>query len=461
MKPNILIIDDEVEFLTCATDIVSSWNFEVDTAQTGYEALQRVSLYTYQLIILDVIMPLINGIETLKRIRKLDREVPVVVITGDARIETAVNAMKNGAYDYISKPVDWNKLNIIIKNGLALRSLKKEVSKLKGKLKNKYENTNIIGNSVKMRQVYKSLDRVIDSDVTVVIRGESGTGKELLARAIHFNGHRKDGSFVAVNCAAIPESLLESELFGHEKGSFTGAYSKRLGKFEQAHKGTLFLDEIGEMSKLTQVKILRVLQEKHIERIGSSGSVEVDVRVISATNRNLEEMVAKGEFREDLYYRITVYPIELPALRERREDLPKLIAYFLDKLNKKMKRKIKGVSNQTLDHLMKYNWPGNVRELENVIQRAMLNGNGDILKPEHFPITITTNELDDNGNGFKIDFQKAISLAQDIPSWEEVECEICRLALKLTNRNISEAAIKLGIGRTTLYRKLKKYNLSV
>ena len=283
----------------------------------------------------------------------------------------------------------------------------------------------------------------------------------MLARAIHFNGNRKDRSFVAVNCAAIPESLLESELFGHEKGSFTGAYSKRLGKFEQAHRGTLFLDEIGEMSKMTQAKILRVLQEKHIERIGSSESVEVDVRVISATNRNLEEMVTKGEFREDLYYRITVYPIELPALRARREDIPQLIAYFLDKLNKKMKRKINSVSDQTLDHLMKYNWPGNVRELENVIQRAMLNGNGDILKPEHFPITITTHELDDSGNGFKIDFQKAVSLAQDIPSWEEVECEICRLALKLTNRNISEAAIKLGIGRTTLYRKLKKYNLSI
>ncbi len=461
MKPNILIIDDEVEFLTCAKDIVSSWNFEVDTAQTGYEALQRVSLYTYQLIILDIIMPLINGIETLKRIRKLDREVPVVVITADGRIETAVSAMKNGAYDYISKPVDWNKLKIIIKNGLALRSLKKEVSKLKGQLKNKYENANIIGTSAKMRQVYKSLDRVIDSDVTVIIRGESGTGKELLARAIHFNGNRNNRSFVAVNCAAIPESLLESELFGHEKGSFTGAYSKRLGKFEQAHRGTLFLDEIGEMSKMTQAKILRVLQEKHIERIGSSESVEVDVRVISATNRNLEEMVKKGEFREDLYYRITVYPIELPALRERREDIPQLIAYFLDKLNKKMKRKINSVSDQTLDHLMKYNWPGNVRELENVIQRAMLNGNGDILKPEHFPITITTHELDDSGNGFKIDFQKAVSLAQDIPSWEEVECEICRLALKLTNRNISEAALKLGIGRTTLYRKLKKYNLSI
>lgn len=459
-KPNILVVDDEDDFLTCAKDLVAAWNFEVDTAQTGYEALQRISLYQYDLVILDVIMPLISGIETLRRIRKIDRDVPIVVLTGDGRIETAVEAMRGGAHDYISKPVDWNKLQVVVKNAIAMRSLKREVSRLKNQLSAKYEHANIIGSCVKMREVYLAIDRVVDSDVTLIIRGESGTGKELLARAVHFNGNRKDSPFVAVNCAAIPESLLESELFGHEKGSFTGAITQRLGKFEQAHKGTLFLDEIGEMTPMTQAKILRALQEKRIERIGGSSSIPIDVRVISATNKNLETMVETGEFREDLYYRISVYPIILPPLRERREDIPQLIGFFTDKLNKKMKRKIKTVSDDALEYVMRYNWPGNVRELENVMERAMLNCNSDTLRPEHFPITITAHELRDSSNGFKIDFQKAISLAQDVPSWEEVECEICRLALKLTNKNISEAATRLGIGRTTLYRKLKKYNLS-
>ena len=461
LKPNILVVDDEEEFLECVQDILAKWGFDVDTASTGYEGLQRMSLYHYDLVLLDIIMPLINGLETLKRVRKLDRNLPVVVLTADGSVDTAVNAMKTGAYDYITKPVDWNKLKIIVKNAMTVRSLRKEVSKLTNQLKSKYEHADIIGSSSKMRDVYQALDRIIDSDVTVIIRGESGTGKELLARAAHFNGHRKDMPFVAVNCAAIPESLLESELFGHEKGSFTGAISKRLGKFEQAHRGTLFLDEIGEMSKPTQAKILRVLQEKRIERIGSNNSVDVDVRVISATNKVLEEEIKKGGFREDLFYRISVYPIHLPPLRERKDDVPQLVAFFLNKFNKKMKRKIKTITDRALEHLMNYSWPGNVRELENVLERSMLNCGGDMLLPEHLPITVTAHEINALTNSFRIDFHKAIALAREVPAWEDVEKEVCRLALKLTNRNISEAAIRLGIGRTTLYRKLKKYNLLV
>ena len=461
LKPNILVVDDEEEFLECVQDILAKWGFDVDTASTGYEGLQRMSLYHYDLVLLDIIMPLINGLETLKRVRKLDRNLPVVVLTADGSVDTAVNAMKTGAYDYITKPVDWNKLKIIVKNAMTIRSLRKEVSKLTNQLKSKYEHADIIGSSSKMRDVYQALDRIIDSDVTVIIRGESGTGKELLARAAHFNGHRKDMPFVAVNCAAIPESLLESELFGHEKGSFTGAISKRLGKFEQAHRGTLFLDEIGEMSKPTQAKILRVLQEKRIERIGSNNSVDVDVRVISATNKVLEEEIKKGGFREDLFYRISVYPIHLPPLRERKDDVPQLVAFFLNKFNKKMKRKIKTITDRALEHLMNYSWPGNVRELENVLERSMLNCGGDMLLPEHLPITVTAHEINALTNSFRIDFHKAIALAREVPAWEDVEKEVCRLALKLTNRNISEAAIRLGIGRTTLYRKLKKYNLFV
>ncbi len=461
VRPNILVIDDEEEFLECVRDIFGKWGYEIDTAITGYEGLQRMSLYHYDLILLDVIMPLINGIETLKRIRKTDRNVAVIVLTADGRVDTAVQAMKSGAYDYVTKPVDWNKLKVILKNAMTIRSLRKKVDRLQNQLRNKYENANIIGSGPKMREVYQSLDRVIDSNVTVIIRGESGTGKELLARAIHFNGHRKEMPFVAVNCAAIPETLLESELFGHEKGSFTGAIFKRVGKFEQAHRGTIFLDEIGEMSKPTQAKILRALQEKRIERVGGNTNIDVDVRVLSATNKNLEDEIKKGNFREDLYYRLSVYPVQLPPLRERREDIPQLVAFFLDKFNKRMRRKVKSVSDRALEHLMNYNWPGNVRELENILERSMLNCAGEMLLPEHLPIIVSAYEINSLADNFHIDFQKAIALARNVPAWDDVEKEVCRLALKLTNRNISEAAVRLGIGRTTLYRKLKKYDLFI
>jgi len=459
IRPTILVIDDEEDFLANVRGILERCGYEVDTAVTGYEGLQRISLYRYDLVLLDIIMPLINGLETLKRLKKIDRQLPVIVLTGDGRIDTAVEAMKDGAYDYVTKPINWEKLKVIIKNALTIRTLTKEVSRLKNQLRTKYGYQNIIGHSAPMLEIYKALDRIIDSDVTVVIQGESGTGKELLARAIHFNGPRRDRPFIAVNCAAIPESLLESELFGHEKGSFTGAIAKRIGKFEQAHKGTIFLDEIGEMSKATQSKILRVLQEKRFERVGGTQPVSVDVRVISATNKNLEEEVRNGNFREDLFYRISVYPITLPPLRERKDDIPELVGYFLEKFNKKLRRKVKSVSDRALEHLINYHWPGNVRELENVMERSILNCSGNTLLPEHLPITLVAYDKRSYGDSMRVDFHRAIALARDIPSWEEVEREICRLALKLSNSNISAAASRLGIGRTTLYRKLKKYNL--
>lgn len=459
IRPTILVIDDEEDFLANVSGILERCGYEVDTAVTGYEGLQRISLYHYDLVLLDIIMPLINGLETLKRLKKIDRQLPVIVLTGDGRIDTAVEAMKDGAYDYVTKPINWEKLKVIIKNALTIRTLTKEVSRLKNQLRTKYGYQNIIGHSAPMLEIYKALDRIIDSDVTVVIQGESGTGKELLARAIHFNGSRRDRPFIAVNCAAIPESLLESELFGHEKGSFTGAIAKRIGKFEQAHKGTIFLDEIGEMSKATQSKILRVLQEKRFERVGGTQPVSVDVRVISATNKNLEEEVRNGNFREDLFYRISVYPITLPPLRERKADIPELVGYFLEKFNKKLRRKVKSVSDRALEHLINYHWPGNVRELENVMERSILNCSGNTLLPEHLPITLVAYDKRSYGDSMRVDFHRAIALARDIPSWEEVEREICRLALKLSNSNISVAASRLGIGRTTLYRKLKKYNL--
>ena len=304
---SILAVDDETDFVDTLSSILTKHEYSVDTSCSGYEALQMLSLRPYDLVLLDLTMPLISGIDTLKRIQKIDPGLPVIILTGDSRVGTVVDAMKLGAYDFFPKPLDWEKLEIAIKNALITKELRGEVSRLKGQLKSKYSFEQIIGNSKSMQDVFRSLERVVETNVTVSIRGESGTGKELLARSIHFNGLRKKGAFVAVNCAAIPESLLESELFGHEKGAFTGAIARRAGKFEQADGGTLFLDEIGDMPHSTQVKILRVLQERQFQRVGGTETVEVDVRVISATNKNLEEEMKKGNFREDLYYRINVF----------------------------------------------------------------------------------------------------------------------------------------------------------
>jgi transcriptional regulator with PAS, ATPase and Fis domain len=295
----------------------------------------------------------------------------------------------------------------------------------------------------------------------VSIRGESGTGKELLARALHFSSARREKPFIAVNCAAIPDGLLESELFGHERGAFTGAVSRRLGKFEQANGGTLFLDEIGDMPSSTQVKILRVLQERTFQRVGGAENVEVDVRVLSATNKNLEEEMKKGNFREDLYYRISVYPISIPPLRQRLDDIPALAAFFMDKFNREYKRKIKAITPRTMDYLMNYEWPGNVRELENVLERSFLNTSEGILQPEHLPITITSFKQDLRSSDTYIDLKKVVTLTQQITPLKELEKAILLQALRLTNYNMSNAATELGIGRTTLYRKLQKYRINL
>jgi len=387
---SILAVDDEADFIDALSSILTKHEYSVDTSCSGYEALQMLSIRPYDLVLLDLTMPLISGIDTLKRIQRIDPGLPVIILTGDSRVGTVVDAMKLGAYDFFPKPLDWERLEIAIKNALVTKELRGEVSRLQGQLKSKYSFKQIIGNSKSMQDVFRSLERVVEANVTVSIRGESGTGKELLARSIHFNGLRKQKSFVAVNCAAIPESLLESELFGHEKGAFTGAIARRAGKFEQADGGTLFLDEIGDMPHSTQVKILRVLQERQFQRVGGTETVEVDVRVISATNKNLEEEMKKGNFREDLYYRINVYPIFVPPLRKRREDIPALAAFFLGKYNKEYRRKVKAILPQTLDYLMNYEWPGNVRELENILERSFLHASDGVLAAEHLPITITS-----------------------------------------------------------------------
>lgn len=462
---SILAVDDETDFTDTLSSILTKQEYSVDTSCSGYEALQMLSIRPYDLVLLDLTMPLISGIDTLKRIQKIDPGLPVIILTGDSRVGTVVDAMKLGAYDFFSKPLDWEKLEIAIKNALITKELRGEVFRLKGQLKSqlksKYSFERIIGNSKTMQEVFRSLERVIETNVTVSIQGESGTGKELLARSIHFNGRRKQKPFVAVNCAAIPESLLESEFFGHEKGAFTGAIARRVGKFEQADGGTIFLDEIGDMPYSTQVKILRVLQERRFQRVGGTETVEVDVRVISATNKNLEEEMKQGNFREDLYYRINVYPIFVPPLRRRREDIPALAAFFLEKFNKEYHRKIKAILPQTLDYLMNYEWPGNVRELENILERSFLHASDGVLAAEHLPITITSLKEDWHQDDSFIDLKKVVSLTKQITPMKDLEKEVLQQALKLTNYNMSSAALELGIGRTTLYRKIEKYGITL
>jgi two-component system response regulator AtoC len=458
---SILAVDDEVEFVQTLKGILQNHGFKADTSCSGYEALQMLSINEYDLVILDLAMPLISGLETLKRIKKIDAGLPVIILSGNSSVGSVVEAMKYGAYDYFTKPIEWDKFEISVNNALVTKSLRSEVSRLSGQLRERYSFDQLVGQSKKMQEVFSMVERVVDTSVTVSLRGESGTGKELIARAIHFNGHRKNKPFVAVNCAAIPDNLLESELFGHEKGAFTGAVNRRIGKFEQAHGGTLFLDEIGEMAPATQVKILRVLQERKFQRVGGNETVEVDVRVISATNKNLEEEMQRGNFREDLYYRITVYPIFVPPLRKRREDIPALAAFFLEKYNRDNRRKIKTVLPRTLEYLMNYDWPGNVRELENMLERSFLNTTDGVLRPEHLPITITSFKDDLNLSDTFIDLKKVVSLTKKITPLKDLEREVLLQALRLTNFNMSIAATELGIGRTTLYRKLQKYRISV
>ncbi len=458
---HLLVVDDELDFAHTVKDILQKFGYQVHTSASGYEALQLLSLQPFDLVLLDLNMPLISGVDTLKRMQKIDPSLPAIILTADSRVGTVVEAMKLGAYDYFSKPLEWEKLEIAIKNALITRELRGEVTRLRGQLKNKFGFEQIIGKSKKMREVFQCLERVVDTDVTVSIRGESGTGKELLARAIHFNGERKNHPFVAVNCAAIPENLLESELFGHEKGSFTGAASRRVGKFEQAGGGTIFLDEIGDMPMSTQVKILRVLQERKFQRVGGDETVSVDVRLISATNKHLEEEMQLGHFREDLYYRISVYPILMPPLRQRKEDIPLLTAFFLEKFNKEYHRKVKGVAPQTMDYLMNYDWPGNVRELENVLERSFLNAGENVLAPEHLPITLISFKEECGPNDSYIDLKRVVGMTNSITPLKELEREVLIQALRITNYNMSNAASELGIGRTTLYRKLQKYRIDL
>jgi two-component system response regulator PilR (NtrC family) len=368
---------------------LSKEGYRVAAAHSGQNAITHLKKDSYDLVISDIRMPDMTGVEVLRYVKELNPEIPVIMITAYASTETAVEALRLGAYDYVTKPFKIEELKNTVSNALERRHLKEEVLHLKREFREKHGVDTLIGESPKMAELYEQIQAVARTQSTVLITGESGTGKELVARAIHVHSLRSSEPFVSINCGAVPETLLESELFGHIKGSFTGAHANHKGLFEVAHTGTIFLDEIAEMSPSMQVKLLRVLQEKKIRRIGAPGEIDVDVRIIAATNKNLEAMVGEKTFREDLFYRLAVIPIHLPRLSERREDIPLLAEHFLGRANKRIGKAIRGISDEALDLLALHDWPGNVRELENVIERAVALETTPIIRAERLPETLT------------------------------------------------------------------------
>ncbi len=445
----ILLIDDDNNLRKVIEHNLALKGFQVIAKPDGLSGVEGFIPGETELVITDLKLPDIDGMEVLKRIKKIDSEIPVIMITAFGTIEQAVDALKNGAYDYITKPFNRDELSIVVKKALEYRKLKGENIRLKSELHSKFGFDSIVFKSPLMQNVADLLGRVALSDSTALILGESGTGKELFAKAIHYASPRKNNPFVVVNCAAIPDELMESELFGYSKGAFTGATDSRKGKFETAHCGTIFLDEIGDLKPGLQAKILRVLQEKSVDKLGRDVPVEVDVRVIAATNRNLKKLVGKGDFREDLFYRLSVIPVKVPPLRERSEDIPLLIEYF---------RKIKEgaqyleFSSETISLLKKYDWKGNVRELENLIERlAVIKPSGEVL-PEDLPEEIRGGS--DSTSVFNVDFPES-GIALD-----DVEKEIIFSALKKNDWNQAATARFLRISRPTLMYRMEKYSIS-
>ncbi|OFW53833.1 MAG: Fis family transcriptional regulator [Actinobacteria bacterium RBG_13_35_12] len=464
-KANILIIDDEVDLCQSLLELLEEEEYQVFIAHSGKEGLIKVQENLPDLVLLDIKMTGIDGIETLKRITAIDKNISVIMLTAYQTVETAVKAMKLGAYDYISKPFNFEELKIIIKRALQAHDLSQEVVSLRQQLRDKFSFKNIIGKGDKIKEVLYKIEKVAPTNATVLIRGDSGSGKELIAKNIHQYSPRRDKPFIAVDCASIPETLIESELFGHTKGAFTGAIAKRIGKFELAQSGTLFLDEIGNLPVSIQAKLLRALQEGEINRIGEKYPIKIDVRMIIASNTNLEEDIKRGTFREDLYYRINVFSILLPTLKERKEDIPLLALHFLNQFNPILGKNIKHISEESMKLLINYFWPGNVRELQNVIQQGMIMAE-DIILPEHLPFHIKENLVGADlvsartEEGERIKLAEGISLKEMINRFsKDSERRIILEVLKRTYWNKTKAAKLLKINYKTLYLKIKEYNL--
>jgi len=441
---NILIVDDEFSVRDSLCKWFRSDGFTVETAENAAAAFDRFREKTWDIVLLDIKMPGMDGIEFNRHIQSIDKNIVVIIITGYASVATAVQAIKDGAFEYVSKPIDPDNLSHIIRNAIEKRRLARENIQLRQKIEDLTSPDDIVGTSPQLRRVLKMVASVAKTDSTVMIRGESGTGKELIARAIHSNSLRRYAPIISINCGAFTETLLESELFGHEKGAFTGADRVRIGKLERANKGTIFFDEIGNISMKMQMDLLRVLETKHITRLGSEKSIEVDFRVISATNRDLEKAVHEGHFREDLYFRLNVVTIDIPPLRERKQDIPLLARYFFNKYSQSMTKPIKDISPEAMEVIVNYEWPGNVRELRNVIERAIVVCETDKITPDDLSFPFRS---------------RARQIVTD-DSLEAMEQAHIERILNRTGWQISRAAEILKIDRTTLYNKIKKYHLS-
>ena len=457
MKETILVVDDEAGVRASLTGILSDEGYLVEAVQSGEAALAALAARRYDLVLLDVWLPGADGLEILARIRETDAELPVVVISGHGTIETAVKAVRLGAQDFVEKPLSLEKTLLAVRNALRRGRLETEVRALRQKLDERYV---MIGESPALRRLRAEIAQAAPSNGRALIYGENGTGKELVARAIHDQSRRSAGPFVEVNCAAIPEELIESELFGHVKGAFTGALAARKGKFELADGGTLFLDEIADMSLKTQAKVLRALQERRIEPVGGAGSVEVDVRVIAATNKNLEEEIRAGRFREDLYFRLSVIPFHVPPLRERREDVPRLARHFMDVLSAEHGRRPREIASEVLALLAELPWPGNVRELRNIVERLVIMAPAERIEVRHLPASLLGSLPDGAARGAADEARRdATATGTLVAARDEFERRFILRKYDECGGNMSRTAEALGVERSNLYRKMKAYGL--
>lgn len=455
MEKRILVVDDENIIRNILSQFLRDENYIVKSADNGIPALKLVHTFSPNLVILDQNMPGMKGMEVMEKIKDINHNIEVVIMTAYGDISMAVDAVKKGAYDFIEKPFDNEKILLLVDRVFTHIELNKENDSLKQELLDKKPHNNIIGMSRAMQQVFDQIECVCNTDATVLIQGESGVGKELVAQAIHNSGDRTEFPIVAVNCGAIPDQLIESELFGHEKGAFTDAKEKKIGKFELADKGTLFLDELGELSLDAQVKLLRVLEDRKVVRVGGKKSIPVDIRVIAATNNNLEEKVQKGEFRLDLLYRLNVFTIMVPPLRERKDDIPLLTEFFIKKYNKAYGNKISGVTSEAMDVLKNYSWPGNIRDLQNAIQSSIILTKEDTIGVENLPMRIK-----DVHESFNFNPDISLGLDENVKHISSnVEKELILDALKKCNFNKSETAKLLQISRKTLFNKMKAYGM--
>ncbi|MBE9521817.1 MAG: sigma-54-dependent Fis family transcriptional regulator [Proteobacteria bacterium] len=456
MSHQILVVDDQVSISQHIQTILENEGHDASTAHSGDQALIKLSSQSFDILLADMKMPGMDGLELFKKARKFDQNISGIIMTAYGSISSAVESIKQGISDYLEKPFEPESLLMVIEKTLRERQMLQEIRDLRKEVDQKYAFGNIIGKSHKMQAMYDLIKKVSATDARVFITGETGVGKELVAKAIHFNSHRKNKPFVSINCGALAETLLETELFGHEKGAFTGAIRRKLGKFEYARGGTMFLDEVGDISPGMQVKLLRVLQEKKVERVGGNQPIDVDVRLISATNRDIKEKITHGHFRIELFYRLNVVPIHIPPLRERIEDIPLLVKHFMRIFNKNMKKNIKHISVRAMDQLMKHHWPGNVRELENVLERAFVTTDGDTIDTMIF--STDTQDTSTVGSLYSVDIDIPFSVARSVVV-NRFEKVYLFEALKRYNGNVSKAAKETGVNPRTLWRKINAYGM--